>query len=92
MVEFDPVVTRREPPPLPPPFVCIICNNTKQPDRSIYGIDERPPMCRACQGHWGRGFGANFQGCTRGERRHMERLAALISAINWQVKNGFRTR
>lgn len=88
-MDFEPIVTRREPPPLPPPFRCVICQTTRIPDRWC-GYEEKPPVCDQCSRHWGAGFGCNVQGCTRGERRDMQRLASLISSINWEIKNGHR--
>lgn len=88
-MDAEPIVTCREPPTLPPPFRCVICQTTRIPGR-WHAQEERPPVCGPCSRHWGSGFGWNVQGCTRGERHDMQRLAALVSIIKWEAQNGHR--
>lgn len=86
MIEPDFVIKRRDPVPAQT-FACVGCQ--RDINLPLYRFDtvEAPPLCRWCQWHWSKGFGANVQGVTRGERRHMERVIALVALIQWEAKN-----
>lgn len=89
---YDIILTRRPPPPPPQTFICCGCKRDIALPSYRFDPIEAPPLCRHCQRHWSKSFGGNVQGCTRGERRHMERLIAVITMIQWEARNAPRTR
>ncbi len=72
----------------PAPFRCVACRNVIVPSPWPYDAHQRPPLCAYCTQHWGKGFGFNVCGVTRGDRRAMMKLASLVQLIDWEVKNG----
>ena len=86
--DFRFIIKPRAPEPLPPPFRCSICQETIQPNPARWGNKEKPPVCLSCVRHWGRHFGYNARTATYGDRINMRTIAALVTRIDWEVKNG----
>lgn len=84
------VITRKPPPPPPPTFVCLACAQTRATRDWSERAIEKPPLCRVCAEHWGKGFGWNVPVASRGERTHMQRLKAMTCLIAWEARNGAR--
>ena len=64
---------------LPPSFICVICQQTINPDRWHWQKYHRPPICSYCSNHGG--HQVRVSGMTRGDHRQLQRLVAVASAL-----------
>lgn len=83
------VIRRRPPPPAPPPFVCALCNQKREPDP--WSRDQEvEPICSSCERHWG-----NIKRSSKVSRiddRNLNRFAAVLNRLDWEIMNGRRYR
>jgi hypothetical protein len=82
----DVIVTRKPPPEPLASFVCAICEQVIQPQPFFWDREFRTgPICLACCRRWG---GSTWTRTIA--RKHSDpimRLAAIVHAFDWKVKN-----
>lgn len=89
------VVTRRQWPDRKIMFRCLICKEDVlephgwEAGSRVYGaVREREPVCKGCTRHWGnKNSGPVFN---RQNHHTLKQLSAMISHLQWEVRNGDR--
>lgn len=83
------VLTRKPAPEAPPPFVCVICQETITVDPWHFArksAEHRPPICAGCARHWG--ARSRVPGTTRRDASQLQRLTAITTRLVWETFNG----
>lgn len=83
-MEFDVLVTRRPFNPRPS-FFCAVCEHLVE-DRQFSFSEHKPPVCDSCVRTWG--DAPKYSGLTRGDRKVIQRLSAVMNRITWETFNG----
>ncbi|WP_025593109.1 hypothetical protein [Agrobacterium tumefaciens] len=93
--EYDFVITRKPDPPRVVLFECLICEKeienppTWHHTNYIRGsVKEREPICKSCASQWGNKIsGPVFN---RQNFHTLKQLSAMITRLQWEVRNGSR--
>ncbi len=88
-IEVDVVITMRPWSP-PPGFVCVVCGRERQDGRWNHEKVGEPPICLACVRHWCSLTRLPIRRVTRGDKAALQRLSAILTALNWEIANGRR--